>query len=304
MNESVDVLVFGSAIIDFVCYAPRLPNAGETLHGTKFQTGFGGKGANQCVAAARLGSKTALIAKLGDDSFGHNYIRQLEVEKINVKYVQQLPGHTTGVAQIAVAQNGENNIIIVVGANNMLGPQDVDNACELFEKAKVLICQLETPIDGTLEALRRFKGISILNAAPAMENIPLELIQRCTILCVNIVEAGCLVGEPIINISDAFNTMARLIEMGANTVIVTLGKIGAVCSSKDAPYDCKLVSAPNVEEELVKDTTGAGDAFIGALANSYARFPDRQLVDHIAAAHVVAAQSVQHHGTQSSFPYA
>ncbi|EDW05552.1 ribokinase [Drosophila mojavensis] len=304
MEESLDVLVFGSAIIDFVCYAPRLPNPGETLHGTKFQTGFGGKGANQCVAATRLGSKTALIAKLGCDSFGNNYIRHLQAEKINVKHVQLLPDYTTGVAQIAVAHSGENNIIIVVGANNMLGPKDVENASYLFDKAKVLVCQLETPINGTLEALRRFKGISILNAAPAIADAPMELIQLCTILCVNETEAGILVGRHIDSINDAFNALAQLIHMGANIVIITLGKIGAVCSSRATRYDCQLVSAPLVPPELTKDTTGAGDAFIGALAHSYAHFPEKALADHIASANVVASKSVQRLGTQSSFPYA
>lgn len=121
----------------------------------------------------------------------------MQVEKVNVKHVQQLSGYTTGVAQIAVAESGENNIIIVAGANNMLAPEDVENASDLFDKAKVLVCQLETPVNGTLEALRRFKGISILNAAPALKNIPLELLQFCTILCVNQTEAGLIVGKQL-----------------------------------------------------------------------------------------------------------
>ncbi|XP_023161946.2 ribokinase [Drosophila hydei] len=305
MSDTLDVLVFGSAIIDFICYTPRLPKAGETLHGHKFQTGFGGKGANQCVAAARQGSKTALIAKLGADTFGSDYLCQLRAENVNVEHVQQLDGQTTGIAQIAVSDGGENNIIIVVGANNLLNASDVRAAAEHFAKSKVLVCQLETPIEATMEALRQFSGISILNAAPALKQTPTELLKLSSILCVNETEAALMTDvKSIDTISEANAALTRLIELGANTVIITLGKLGAVYASKDASRDYELVPAPIVPSELVLDTTGAGDAFIGALANSLARYPDLTLADHIAAACEVASKSVQQLGTQSSFPHA
>lgn len=146
------------------------------------------------MAAARLGSKTALISKLGDDSFGSDYLRQLNGEHVNVEHVEQLASQTTGIAQIAVSDSGENNIIIVVGANNLLSPRDVTNAAEHFKRAKVLICQLETPIEATLFALRQFKGVSIVNAAPAMEETPCELFQLSSIFCVNETEAALMTG--------------------------------------------------------------------------------------------------------------
>lgn len=147
------------------------------------------------MAAARLGARTALIAKLGDDSFGADYLRQLTSEKVNVQHVEQLAGQTTGVAQIAVSDDGENNIIIVVGANNALSPADVTRASEHFAQAKVLVCQLETPIEATLAALRQFQhGISILNAAPALEQTPAELLQLASIFCVNETEAALMTG--------------------------------------------------------------------------------------------------------------
>lgn len=305
MNDKLDVLVFGSAIIDFICYTPRLPKAGETLHGYKFQKGFGGKGANQCVAAARLGSKTALIAKLGDDSFGIDYLRQLNAEHINVQHLELLPGQTTGIAQIAVSDDGENNIIIVVGANNLLSVNDVSRAAEHFNQARVLVCQLETPIEATLLALRQFKGVSIVNAAPAMEKTPPELLQLSSIFCVNETEAALMTGmKRIDNISDANDAMRRLIKLGANTVIITLGKLGAVCGTKEAPDHFEHVPAPQVPPELVVDTTGAGDAFIGALAHNLAKYPKKKLTEHIAKACEVASKSVQMPGTQSSFPHA
>ncbi|XP_002027779.2 ribokinase [Drosophila persimilis] len=303
MSEEIEVLVFGSAIIDFICYTPRLPKAGETLHGRKFQTGYGGKGANQCVAAARLGSRTALVAKLGDDSFGSDYLRQLREENVNVSHVQQLTGQSTGIAQIAVSDDGENNIIIVVGANNQLSADDVFIAKALFGEAMVLVCQLETPVAATLQALRCFKGVSIVNAAPAMEQTPRELLELANIFCVNESEAAMMTGvASVSSIKEANDACKRLIEMGANTVILTLGPLGAVWGAKDSPGEFQHVPAPHVNK--VVDTTGAGDAFIGALAHNLARFPDRTLDAHIAAACEVASQSVQLPGTQSSFPRA
>ncbi|XP_034476942.1 ribokinase [Drosophila innubila] len=304
-DQQLDVLVFGSAIIDFICYTPRLPRAGETLHGHRFQQGYGGKGANQCVAAARLGSQTALIAKLGDDSFGNDYRRQLQAEHIDVQHVQQLAGQTTGIAQIAVSDAGENNIIIVVGANNLLSVSDVSNAAEHFNRAKVLICQLETPLEATLFALRQFKGVSIVNAAPALAETPTALLQQCSILCVNETEAALMTGMSSIDtVSDANNAIRRLIELGANTVIITLGKFGAVCGKKEEPEKFEHVTAPQVPDNLVVDTTGAGDAFIGALAHNLAKYPKNKLTQHIEAACKIASKSVQLPGTQASFPHA
>ncbi|XP_017024309.1 ribokinase [Drosophila kikkawai] len=304
MTESIDVLVFGSAIIDFICYTPRLPKPGETLHGSSFQTGYGGKGANQCVAAARQGSRTALVAKLGADSFGSDYLRQLAAEKVNVEHVQQLEGQTTGVAQIAVSEGGENNIIIVVGANNSLSSNDVTKAQSLFEKAKVLVCQLETPVSSTETALKTFRGISILNGAPAMENTPPGLLQLACIFCVNETEAALMTRMPSIDtVEEAKIAVEKLLHMGANTVIITLGKLGAVLGNTTMKLeDYQHVPAPRVAPEKVVDTTGAGDAFIGALAHNIARHPKGKLADLVAAACEVASQSVQLPGTQASFP--
>ncbi|XP_020802945.1 ribokinase [Drosophila serrata] len=304
MAEPIEVLVFGSAIIDFICYTPRLPKPGETLHGNSFQTGFGGKGANQCVAAARQGSRTALVAKLGADSFGGDYLRHLIAEGVNVVHVQQLEGQTTGVAQIAVSDGGENNIIIVVGANNSLSATDVSKAKSLFDEAKVLVCQLETPVPATEAALKEFRGVSILNAAPAMENTPQVLLQLASIFCVNETEAALMTGMPSIHsVEEAKEAVRKLVEMGANTVIITLGKLGAVLGdSKQCLGDYQHVPAPKVAPEKVVDTTGAGDAFIGALAHNIAQHPQGELAEHVAAACVVASQSVQLPGTQASFP--
>ncbi|XP_036319094.1 ribokinase-like [Rhagoletis pomonella] len=297
----MEVLVFGSAIVDFVAYADRLPKAGETLHGHKFVTGYGGKGANQCVAAARQGAKCGMIAKLGDDAWGANYLKQLQAENVNVDYVEQCKGETTGIAQISVADSGENHIVIVVGANNLLSVQDVKRAKNLFDTAKVLICQFETPLNATLEALRSFKGISILNAAPALAQTPPDLIKGATIFCVNETEAALTTGcEQISTLEHAKTAMKKLLQMGANNVIITLGALGAVYVRGEEPHT--FIHVPAVRVEKVVDTTGAGDAFIGALAFNMARFNDLPWHQLIGAANRVAAYSVQHPGTQASFP--
>lgn len=186
---------------------------GETLHGTRFETGFGGKGANQCVAAARLGSRTAIIGKLGNDSWGNDYHHALRSEGVNLEHVEILDGQTTGIAQINVADNGDNQIVIVAGANSMLLSQDVEKSADLLSDAKVLVCQLETPALGTIKALKQFSGTSIMNAAPALENIPRELLLYCTIFCVNESEAALITGTEVENVMYGFNVfcIARVI---------------------------------------------------------------------------------------------
>ena len=159
-----DVVVFGSCFVDFISYCPRLPKSGETLHGTKFETGYGGKGANQCVQAARLGSKTAMISKLGDDIWGRNYLDHLKGEGVNVEYLEIAEGINTGIAQINVADTGDNQIVITVGANKKISEDDVDKCRGMLAKAKVLVCQLEIPVPPTAKVLQFFEGISIMNA--------------------------------------------------------------------------------------------------------------------------------------------
>ncbi|XP_055639237.1 ribokinase [Toxorhynchites rutilus septentrionalis] len=299
MSKSYDVVVCGSCIMDFISYVPRLPKVGETLHGTRFETGFGGKGANQCVAAARLGSRTAIIGKLGNDSWGNIYYDALRSEGVNLERVEIVDGQTTGIAQINVADNGDNQIVIVAGANNMLQTEDVQKSEHLLSDAKVLICQLETPALATIEALRTFPGVSIMNAAPAMDDIPHELLRYCTVFCVNELEAALITGLEVRTVMQAKNALLKLRDMGCQTVIITLGENGAIFGSKISTT-IKHVKPHKVDK--VVDTTGAGDAFIGALAHFIARNPTSDLTCCIAAANRVASISVQKRGTQKSYP--
>ncbi|XP_037934670.1 ribokinase-like [Teleopsis dalmanni] len=297
----MEVLVFGSAIVDFISYVERLPRLGETLKGRKFATGYGGKGANQCVAAARLGASTAMIAKLGDDSWGNDYLEHLRQEGVDVEFTQQCKNETTGVAQISVSDGGDNCIIITPGANDALNGEDVSKAEKLFTSCKILICQLEVPVESTLHALQAFKGISILNAAPALQNTPIELLKSATIFCVNESEAALMTGAyEIVNLEQSKEALMKLQEMGANTVVITLGSLGAVYVKSDKKNE--FIHVPSITVEKVVDTTGAGDAFIGALAYFMAKYPKSALHQQIGAACRIASYSVQYPGTQSSFP--
>jgi len=294
-----DVLVLGACIMDFICYAHHLPRAGQTIKGKKFETGYGGKGANQCVGAAKLGSKCALIAKLGADPFGDNYKEHLRNEGINIDQVKSVEGHTTGIAQINVADNGDNQIVIVVGANDTMTLEDVDNSRELIDNAKVMVCQLETPVRATIAALKRFKGISILNASPAPLENSLDIFTVPNILCINEQEAASMTQRSVPNLEEAKRAINNFLCLGVRCVIITFGRLGAIFASSDDPKPIH-VRIPKCEKAV--DTTGAGDAFIGALAHYTAMDPTIPLVQRVGAAVHIATYSVQRKGTQSSYP--
>ncbi|CAK1543069.1 unnamed protein product [Leptosia nina] len=294
-TNQAKIVVVGSCSVDFTTYAPRLPQPGETLHGTKFATSFGGKGANQCVAAAKLGANTYMISRVGEDFWGKKYIHNLKSFGINVTHTKETKDVTTGIAQISVAANGENQIVIVPGANNYLSVTDINEAQILIQDADVLISQLETPFDTTHEAFRLCKGVRLLNAAPASTNIE-NLLKLCTVLCVNESEAALLVGFEV-TLSNIKDTLNKLLDYGCETVIITLGSKGAAYSTQRDI--CVHVQCSNV---VPVDTTGAGDAFVGALATFMATHKKLPFHQIIGAACDVASKSVTKEGTQSSFP--
>eukprot|EP00041_Stephanoeca_diplocostata_P024372 m.616180 g.616180 ORF g.616180 m.616180 type:complete len:234 (+) comp22513_c1_seq2:153-854(+) len=173
---SFDVVVVGSANTDLISYVPRRPVGGETITGTAFETGFGGKGSNQCVMAAKLGSRTAMVAKLGDDSFGRDTLENYKTNGVNTDSVFITSEAATGVAPIAVDATGENSIIVVPGANNLLSVADVESVRDAITAARVVVCQHEIPLESTLAALQIAKDagnvVSIFNPAPAQPPLP------------------------------------------------------------------------------------------------------------------------------------
>ncbi|CAH0563562.1 unnamed protein product [Brassicogethes aeneus] len=298
---STDIVVVGSCMIDFVSYTSRLPKVGETIHGSKFVTNFGGKGANQCVAAAKLGGKTTLVARVGDDIWGEKYIENLKRENVNTEFIKKTDNSTSGIAQIIVSEAGENQIVIVAGANAKLNANDVISAKSAIERASVVILQLETSVEVAIKTLELSKGISILNGAPALSTYDLKLLTLPTIFCVNETEAAIFTGlSSVNNVSEAETAARHLIGKGCNSVLITLGPQGAIYLNKD---DHKLlhVSSPKVQSV---DTTGAGDAFIGALAFVLANQKGVTMEMAMKIACHVAADSVTRAGTQISFPNA
>ncbi|XP_072103371.1 ribokinase isoform X3 [Mobula birostris] len=183
-----DVVVVGSCMTDLVSFAPRLPKAGETIHGCKFFIGFGGKGANQCIQAARLGAKAAMVCKVGNDSFGENYIQNFKCNGISTEYVGQTSEASTGVASITVNDDGQNAIVIVAGANLLLNSEDLKQASNAICCAKVVVCQLEIQPAISLEALKiaHEAGVkTIFNPAPATAGLDPDFYKNTDVFCCN-----------------------------------------------------------------------------------------------------------------------
>lgn len=275
---------------------PRLPTLGETLHGTDFRSGFGGKGANQAVMAARLGARVSLVSRVGRDSFGGEMIANLKAQHVDTSYVSFDDSAPSGVAPIAVDPHGENSIIIVTGANDGLTAREVERARPAIAGADVLACQLELPHEATVAALRIARDEStttILNPAPAAAVLPAEVYTLTDVLCPNEPEAELLLGEAV---SDAAEAARTLRQRGCGAVVLTLGKRGCLISTADGE---RLIPAPAAD---AVDTTGAGDAFVGSLAVRLAL--GDSLDDAAAYANRAAALSVTRRGTQTSFPSA
>ncbi|EDW76089.2 uncharacterized protein Dwil_GK14853 [Drosophila willistoni] len=301
MVKWIDVLVFGSANIEYITYVTKLPKVGERVEGMYMETSFGGEGANQCVAAAKLGSTVALIAKLGKDVAGDDYLNYLSQQGVNVDNVEQLEDSATGMSEIAKSDDGESQIIVVPGANSLLNAKDVCRCKKVLKDAKVLLCQLEISLKGTLTAMRKFKGVSILNASPLANNWSDDLIKAPTILCINKDDAARLTSvDEIKTPEDAKEVANAFLKKGAQSVVITMGDQGAVYLSKKDKNTCKHVPAPEVR--AVADPSGVGDAFVASLAHYIALFPDLPRENHISAANACAAFAIQHSGTHSSFP--
>ena len=297
-REEPAICVVGAALIDLISYVPRLPCIGETLHGIDFRMGYGGKGANQAVMAAKLGARVTMVTGLGRDVFGDGMLDNFASFDIDTTYVAVQDDARSGVAPIAVAPDGKNAIIIVTGANERIGRDDVERARPAIAAAGVLVCQLEIPLEITtaaLEIAREESTPTILNPAPAFAGLPAELYRLADVLCPNEVQTELLLGHPVPAGGEA-GAAAELLACGARAVILTLGERGCLVHTA---AESLLVPAERV---AARDTTGAGDAFVGSLAYFLAR--GESLSEAAARANRIAAISVQAPGTQTSFPAA
>lgn len=290
------IAVVGSNMVDLVTYTSRMPAPGETLEAPDFEIGCGGKGANQAVAAALLGSDVAMVTKVGDDMFADNTIGNLARYGIDTTHVGRVEGMTSGVAPIFVEPSGENSILIVKGANATLSPADVDAAQDLLSGADLILMQLEVPLETVRHTVRRAAewGVAtVLNPAPASTDLRVEDLRDLSYLVPNESELALLSGMPTETEQQIAQAARSLIAKGIGTVIVTLGARGA-----------RLVTAQEITQiapvpVTPTDTTGAGDAFIGSFAHFLAAGGHIEGALNKAARY--AAYSVTRRGTQKSY---
>lgn len=296
MPAKVKICVVGSANADLLCKLPRLPKMGETLMGSSFHLDCGGKGSNQAAMAVKLGADVTMVTKLGRDPLGEMTFRNYQNLGIDTRHVYWDEAHSTGVAPIFVDETGRNMIVIVPGANMTLTPTEVREARDAICAADVVVCQLEIPVECTLEAFRiaRDAGVrTILNPAPAI-CLPQELLRLCDVVVPNENEAESLTGMTVATLKEAQAAGSVLLVRGSHAVVITLGERGALL------LDGKnVVHVPAVKVRAV-DTTGAGDAFVGSLA--FFLGEGSQLRRAVERSNAVAALSVMKVGAQASFP--
>lgn len=299
MTDTPRICMVGSSNTDLIARVPRLPEPGETLHGHSFRTGFGGKGANQAVMAAKLGAQVSVVTKLGRDTFGEETLFNYRHLGIDTSCVLFEDAAASGVALIVVDDNtGQNSIVIVPGANDALTPADVRESRAAITSAQLLLCQLEIPLETTHEAFRvaREAGSvrTIFNPAPAAP-LPDDLFPLIDILIPNEVEIGMLVGHRIEDDAQLIEAARALQGRGPQIIVVTLGSRGVMVI--DGDHEAEWIAAEKVK---AVDTTGAGDAFVGSFA--YLLGSGREVGDAARRASAIATRSVLKPGTQASFP--
>ncbi|AYG08901.1 ribokinase [Pseudomonas fluorescens] len=290
------VVVVGSLNMDLVTRASRLPRGGETLVGQSFATVPGGKGANQAVAAARLGAEVAMIGCIGSDAYGAQLRDALLVEGIDCQAVSEVPG-SSGVALIVVDDSSQNAIVIVAGSNGQLTPASLLAFDAVLQAAEVIVCQLEVPMDTVGYALKRGRELGktvILNPAPASGPLPADWYACIDYLIPNESEASALSGVPVDSLDSAKVAATHLLKAGAGKVIVTLGSQGALFADGQG---FEHLLAPKVQ---AVDTTAAGDTFVGGFAAALAS--GQSEAEAIRFGQVAAALSVTRAGAQPSIP--
>ncbi len=293
---SFDVFVVGSINTDLIVTVERRPKPGETLAGSDLTTAPGGKGGNQASAIGRLGGRAALLARVGNDERGAALRASLRANDVDDRYLLSTPENATGSAIITITPDGENTIVVSRGANARVSIADVDAAAGDLRASKVVLAQLELPLDVVAHALSlaaRSGARAILNAAPA-HALPRDLLALLDPLVVNEHEAGALLEENV-TAEGANDALRALAALGARSVVITLGAEGA--ASLDAAGEAARARAPRTE---VVDTTGAGDAFAGALALELAR--GVQLSGAVELAVRAGSFAVRKYGAQASLP--
>jgi ribokinase len=289
------IAVVGSANIDLITFTDQFPKPGETIFAPHFDLGFGGKGANQAVAARLCGADVVMVARVGGDLFGPATIENFKKLGIDTTYVQQVEGLSSGVAPIFVDPHGQNRILVVKGANDALKPADVDAAAETLKSCDCIVMQFEIPLETVYYTVRfaRKHGIRcIVNPAPG-QPVDLHALAELDYFVPNESETETITGMPLRNLDEAKKCARKLVEGGIRRVIITLGSNGALVAAQDSTEHVPAFSVKTV------DSTGAGDAFIGSFAVFLAEgLPELAAVRR---ANLYAGLSTTAIGTQKSF---
>lgn len=292
-----DILVVGSINMDLVINVDEMPKKGQTILGENFNQIPGGKGANQAVAVARLGGNVAMIGKVGQDNFGNKLIQTMNSDGVDTSFIKSEKDISTGVALITVDRSGENSIVVAPGANYEIEKKDIDKAKKLIEYSKIVITQLEIPIEiveHTLSKAKENGKYTILNPAPA-QVLDRDIIKNIDLLTPNETELEILSGISIKNEEDIRKAAQKLIDLGIKELIITLGDSGCIYVNKNTfkKYDAYKV--------VPVDTTGAGDSFNAAIAVGLSH--EKDIDEIIDFALKVGALAVTKEGAQSSLPY-
>lgn len=296
MMRDWDVVVVGGANIDYLALGPTLPEPGATVRGSQFQTAPGGKGANQAVAAARLGARTALLTRVGADASGDAILACLTAEGVDTRYVRRDEGAPTGIAIIQVGDGGEKQILTRPGANLELSTADIRAASELIRGARVVLLQLEPPLEtvvAVVELAHQADVRVVLDPAPARQ-LPNDVYQLVGIIRPNASEAEVLTGIPVTDRDSAREAGRVLLGRGVGAAIVQAGKYGDLAVWSDGEQWLPRYNVPSV------DSTGAADAFAAAVATEIAA--DRVLSDAVSFASAAAALTTTKFGAQAGLP--
>jgi ribokinase len=295
MANRPKIAVVGSANIDLTTFTNEFPKPGETIFGQRFDLGFGGKGANQAVAARLCGADVFMVARVGSDLFGPATIENFRKLGIDATHVKQVEGLSSGVAPIFVEANGQNRILVVKGANDALKPPDVEAAAETLKAADCIVLQFEIPLETvyyTIEFARKHGILCILNPAPA-QPVDLHALKDLDYFVPNESEAASITGCLVKNVEDAKQCAQKLVGGGIRRVIITLGANGSFLANRDRSSHVAPFAVNSI------DSSGAGDAFIGSFAVFLAEgVPEEEAVRR---ANLYAALSTTGVGTQKSF---
>ncbi|HHU91561.1 MAG TPA: ribokinase [Halanaerobiaceae bacterium] len=291
------IVVVGSLNIDTNIFVPHIPKIGETIIAKEMKNYFGGKGANQAMSIARLGGKVEMIAAVGDDAEGKKYIENLRAENIGTQGIVEKKNMPTGMAIISVDEKGQNNIIVYPGANYAISKEDINQHLDIIKEAKYCVLQLEIPlevVEHTINTCYENDTIVILNPAPAVADIPAELLSKVDFFLPNETELDIISKEKV-RADNMVEVCRNIINKGCKNVIVTLGDKGSLWVDEER---AQYFSAYKVK---AVDTTAAGDSFIGAFAFSLSK--GKSIEEAIRFATRAASITVTRKGAQSSLPY-